>query len=206
MRKEQSRVRVADALLELLREGDTRPSADAVAERAGVSRRTLFNQFPNLGELFGELHQRQLHDVRAGMPAVPQTGTLTERLTSYMEQYVVLLEAVAPVRVAALSFQGSALERQQLRRRVNEIQAVLTAGPISLLRDAGVVLAADRLSALTALLDPVTYQAMRVQQRLSRVRVRRVLVNATLALAQKAAPRTELSTVARARERLRRSA
>ena len=206
MRKEQSRDRVADALLALLREGDARPSADAVAKRAGVSRRTVFNQFRDLGALLSQLHVRQLHDVRTAMPAIPRTGTLTERLTKFMEHYVVLLDSVAPVRIAALAFQGSALERQQLRRRLKEIQSVLTGGPLSLLRDAGVVLGADQLAALTALLDPVSYHAMRVQQRLSRARACRVLVNATLALVQQAAARTNISTIARTRGRLRRSA
>ena len=183
LRSAQSRDRVADALLALLREGRTRPSADEVAARAGVSRRTLFNQFNQLGDLFGDLHKRQLNDVRAAMPKIPTHGTLPQRLAKYITEYVVVLESVAPVRIAGLSFDGAPRERTQLRRSINEVQAVLSAGPIALLREAGVVLSRDRLAVLKALLDPVTYQGLRMQQGLSRPRARQVLVEGVLALA-----------------------
>lgn len=189
-RSVQSRDRVADALLALLREGRTRPSAEEVAERAGVSRRTLFNQFNSLGEIVGELHKRQLNDVRAAMPPLPKQGTLSRRLAAYMTEYVAVLERVAPVRIAGLSFDGAKAERRELRRRINEVQALLSSGPIALLRDAGVVLSRDRLAALKALLDPLTYQGLRVHQGLSRPRARQVLIEGVLALAAKQGRKT----------------
>lgn len=183
LRSVQSRDRVADALLALLREGRTRPSAEDVAERAGVSRRTVFNQFKSLGDIFGELHGRQLNDVRAAMPKLPTQGTLPRRLAAYMTEYVAVLEGVAPVRLAVLSFDGTKAERREVRRRMNEVQALLSAGPIELLRESGVLLSRDRLAALKALLDPLTYQGLRVHQGLSRPRARQVLIEGALALA-----------------------
>ncbi|MBP6689360.1 MAG: hypothetical protein KA153_05180, partial [Hyphomonadaceae bacterium] len=41
-RSDASRRKIAQAMLELLREGEPDPSADLVAERAGVGRRTVF--------------------------------------------------------------------------------------------------------------------------------------------------------------------
>lgn len=183
LRGAQSRARVADALLALLREGRTRPSADEVAARASVARRTLFNQFSSLGDLFGELHERQLNDVRAAMPPLPTRGSLPQRVARYMTAYVAVLEMVAPVRLAGLSFDGAPRERLQLRRRMNKVQAVLSAGPLELLSQADAVLPARLLPAFKALLDPLTYQGLRVQQGLSRPRARQALIEGVLALA-----------------------
>ena len=150
-RSEASRERVADALLELLREGKVRPSADAVAQRAGVSRRTVFNRFRNLGGLARDLHERQFSDVRSAMPALPEKGTLEQRLAQYLPPYAVLLESVAPVRAAALTFPGSTAERQQLAVRVRQVHALLSSGPLQLLREAGVTLRPERQAAVLAL-------------------------------------------------------
>jgi len=48
----RSRRAICDACLDLVQEGRLHPSADEVAERAGVSRRSIFNHFADLAELY----------------------------------------------------------------------------------------------------------------------------------------------------------
>ena len=49
--RERNRDAVVDALLDLYREGNLSPGADAVAERSGLSRRSLFRYFDDLDDL-----------------------------------------------------------------------------------------------------------------------------------------------------------
>jgi AcrR family transcriptional regulator len=48
----RSRLSICDACLDLVQEGVLQPSADQIAERAGVSRRSVFNHFADLAELY----------------------------------------------------------------------------------------------------------------------------------------------------------
>lgn len=51
-RTARSRLAICEACLDLVQEGVLQPSADQVAERAGVSRRSIFNHFADLAELY----------------------------------------------------------------------------------------------------------------------------------------------------------
>lgn len=55
-RSNASRRKIAHAMLDLLREGVADPSADVVAERAGVGRRTVFRLFSDMEGVFREMH------------------------------------------------------------------------------------------------------------------------------------------------------
>ncbi len=55
-RSDASRRKIALAMLDLLREGEADPSADLVAERAGVGRRTVFRLFSDMEGVFREMH------------------------------------------------------------------------------------------------------------------------------------------------------
>jgi AcrR family transcriptional regulator len=58
-RRDQNRDRVVDALLEIYREGDLQPSVAQVAERSGVSHRSVFRYFEDLDELYRVSVERQ---------------------------------------------------------------------------------------------------------------------------------------------------
>jgi len=51
MRRTKNRCAVINALLELIQEGDFEPGASAIAGRAGVSHRSVFRYFADLGDL-----------------------------------------------------------------------------------------------------------------------------------------------------------
>jgi AcrR family transcriptional regulator len=98
----RSRQAVVEALLDLLEEGNLRPTAAQIAERAGLSLRSVFQHFPNLENIFAaaaEGHLARLEPLRA---AIPRDRPLAERLDLFSERRSKLLEAITPVRRASL--------------------------------------------------------------------------------------------------------
>ena len=59
LRRALNREAVVDALLDLYREGNLRPGTDLIAERAGLSPRSLFRYFEDTDDLAGEAALRQ---------------------------------------------------------------------------------------------------------------------------------------------------
>lgn len=57
-RSEASREKLVAAMLELVREGEVTPSAEAVAARAGVGLRTVFRQFEDMEALYAGMALR----------------------------------------------------------------------------------------------------------------------------------------------------
>jgi TetR/AcrR family transcriptional regulator of autoinduction and epiphytic fitness len=68
LRRALNREAVVDALLDLYSEGNLRPSTDEIAERAGISPRSLFRYFRDADDLAGEAVTRQLG---RAMPLLP---------------------------------------------------------------------------------------------------------------------------------------
>jgi len=68
LRRALNREAVVDALLDLYGEGNLRPSTDEIAERAGISPRSLFRYFEDADDLAGEAVTRQLG---RAMPLLP---------------------------------------------------------------------------------------------------------------------------------------
>ena len=97
-RRDRNRERVVDAMLELYREGDLRPSVDAVVERSGVSHRSVFRYFDDLGELCRVAIERQFVAI-FDLWVVPDAGIgpLDERVERLVEQRLTLYEAAVSV-------------------------------------------------------------------------------------------------------------
>src|SRR6188768_3224597 len=79
-RRNRSRDLAVDALLDLLGEGVLRPTAQQVAERSGVSLRSIFRIFDDVETLHTAASARQLSRVRHLFIDVMPTGTLSERI------------------------------------------------------------------------------------------------------------------------------
>ncbi len=101
LRSQRARAAVADALLELIEEGDLRPTAPRIAERAGVSLRLVFHHFTDLEALFAAAAERQMQKVLPTVHPVEAEGPLAARLEAFVGERCRLLERVAPVRRAA---------------------------------------------------------------------------------------------------------
>jgi AcrR family transcriptional regulator len=101
VRSQKTRTAVLDALLRLVQEGNPRPTAREIAERAGVSLRSVYVHFDDLEDLFIAAAHRQVELVADLYVAVPATGPLGDRAAVLMESRARVYEATTPVRRAA---------------------------------------------------------------------------------------------------------
>jgi TetR/AcrR family transcriptional regulator of autoinduction and epiphytic fitness len=184
-RSARARTAVVDALLDLVQEGDLRPTAPRIAERAGVSLRLVFHHFRDLERLFAVAAERQFARVRLLARPIPPTGPLARRVDAFVRQRVRLLERITPVRRAALLMEPHspalaarlAEARGVARAQVERVFAAeLTARPAAAHRDLA--------AALGAVSSWSTWQALRAHQRLSCPRAARVLTRMLTALLQ----------------------
>lgn len=118
-RRHRSRDLAVDALLDLLSEGVLRPTAQQVAERSGVSLRSIFRIFDDVDTLHTTAAARQLSRVRHLFVDVAPVGTLDDRIDAMVTINTRLYESVAPVRRAALRAapESAALQEQLARVR-----------------------------------------------------------------------------------------
>src|ERR1041384_7993999 len=98
MRSERARAAVVDALLELFEQGDLRPTAERIAERAGVSLRLVFHHFTDLEALFAAAADRHLERVQPTLRTVAAEGPLEMRIQEFVAERARLYEKIAPVR------------------------------------------------------------------------------------------------------------
>ena len=101
-RGQRTRRNVAEALIELLREGDPEPTARAVAQRAGVSLRLVFHHFAEMDDLYHYVAALVLRRQWAGMPRISGKVALATRLDRTVAHRAALYEDIAPVRRALM--------------------------------------------------------------------------------------------------------
>lgn len=98
----RTRQAIVDALIDLIEAGDVKPAAPRIAEKAGVSLRSIYQHFEDLEALFAAAHarytERLLNDV---VLELPTSGTFEERLHAFVEQRAQILEYITPARRAA---------------------------------------------------------------------------------------------------------
>jgi AcrR family transcriptional regulator len=97
----RTREAIVDATIGLLEDGDLRPTAPRVADRARVSVRSVFQHFDDLESLHASVAERLVERVAVLVLPVPPDLPLAERLDLFVHQRVLLLEAVTPIRRAA---------------------------------------------------------------------------------------------------------
>jgi AcrR family transcriptional regulator len=101
-RAARTRDAVVEALLSLLDDGNFRPTARQVAERAGVSLRSVYVHFDDLEDLFTAAAHRHFERVRGLVEAIPGDGPLNARLDAFARQRERIHEVSAQVRRAAV--------------------------------------------------------------------------------------------------------
>ncbi|HTJ34449.1 MAG TPA: TetR/AcrR family transcriptional regulator [Dactylosporangium sp.] len=101
LRAERTRQAITDAHFALLEEGELRPTAERIAERAGVSLRALWTNFKDMEGLFAAAGERLMERQRAEFRPVPPELPLPERIERYCAQRARLLELIAPAARAA---------------------------------------------------------------------------------------------------------
>ena len=99
-RGQRTRRNVAEALMELLREGDPEPTARAVAQRAGVSLRLVFHHFAEMDDLYHFVAALLLRRQWSAMPCISSKLALATRLERTVAHRAALYEEISPIRRA----------------------------------------------------------------------------------------------------------
>jgi AcrR family transcriptional regulator len=94
----RSREAVVEAMLDLIRENGEQPAAQAVADRAGVSLRTVFRHFEDVDNLFAAAVAHQVQRIGGLFDPLASTGSLVERIDALVLRRRELFEHVAPIR------------------------------------------------------------------------------------------------------------
>ena len=188
-RRDRNRETVVDTILSLYREGNVSPSLDEIADRSGVSHRSVFRYFQDLEELYRvaiERHHAMLEPLLSFdmEPAADRDG----RVEQFVDHRLALYERAAPVaRVGRMhALQSDVLmdnlsrSRSRMRRQARaHFRADLDALPTE---------AADALTnAMTMVLSFEAIETLRFHQRLSKSATRAALV---AALSRLLAPET----------------
>jgi TetR/AcrR family transcriptional regulator of autoinduction and epiphytic fitness len=181
-RGERARGAIVDALLDLLEAGELRPSAARIAERAGVSLRSVFQHFSDVETLFATAAERQKLRILPLMRPIPD-GPLPARIAAFATQRAKLLEMITPVRRAAILMEPFSRELHARlatfrKDKGGEVQRVFA-------REIAARPAATRRPLAAALVTAscwTTWQALREHQGLDRAQARRVLVHTLTAL------------------------
>ncbi|MEM7412400.1 MAG: TetR/AcrR family transcriptional regulator [Myxococcota bacterium] len=179
LRSVQSRQRIADALFELIGEGDVSPSARSVAERAGLGIRTVFRLFSDMDALYATVNERIHRELAPllGDPP-PADAPLAERVDGMVAERAALFERVAPyLRATQRKVHRSEFLASQQRALVQQTRKRLLAW-FPELRDAP----SDALEALDLVTSSEAWDRLRSAQRLSRSRAEATLRRAARAL------------------------
>ena len=122
LKKKQAREQILDAFIELMTEGAVDLSHDAVAERTGLGRRTVYRYFPDRAALLdGALVRvRELAGVRVDYPRS------ADELLETLEPIYTGFDAIAPIiTMLRTTPQGRQLRLAQNDQRVRSYSAAL---------------------------------------------------------------------------------
>jgi len=177
-RSERSREAIVQALLELVGSGALQPTAQQVAEAAGVGIRSVFRHFADMDSLFAEMDARLQAEALPILRANPIEGSLERRARALAERRVNFFERIAPYkRSATVQRWRSPFLQKQHAVLVRALRADLVRWLPELERAP-----ADLVEALDLALSFEAWDRLRSDQRLGRERARDALVHAVLAV------------------------
>jgi len=154
-RRESNRERVVDALLELFRQGHVVPSLDLVAERSGVSHRSVFRYFDDLEELHRVAIERSYtrHAHLFDLPGIGE-GSLAARIERLVDHRLALHDETANLaRVARMKAPTHPVLAQNIaaNRSLLREQLVAHFGPELERAGSAVLVTASTLTAMEAI-------------------------------------------------------
>jgi AcrR family transcriptional regulator len=180
LRREQNREAVLDALVALFHEGVYTPSTNDIAERAGISPRSVFRYFEDVDDLNRAAIERQLAKARPLLDVGVDPGTPTRtKIERVVEARVCLFETIAPAaraaRISAHRHPVVAAQVDEARRYLrNQLRRVFAP---ELHDERGA-----HFPAIDALCAFETYELLRTDQGLSRPKTVAALTDALAAL------------------------
>jgi AcrR family transcriptional regulator len=173
LRRDQNRDAVVDALVALFEEGNLQPSSAEIAERAGLSSRSLFRYFDDIDDLNRAAIDRQLTLARPLLdPDVSADDPLAVRIERLVETRARMFGTIAP---AARAARVSAHRRPVVGSQLTQGRAYLRAQVLELFGPA-------HLPAIDVLCSFESYELLRFDQKLSRAKTVSALTAALTAL------------------------
>ena len=179
-RRDRNRLAVVDAMLSLYATGNLEPSSDEIAERAGLSSRSLFRYFEDLDDLVRVAISRQHERLQpqSGLD-VSSSGSLADRVSRLVTQRVRLFDRIGSVGIVSrvrapfqpLIASELTISRSFLRRQLGQLFAPELAG-----RDA--TGAAGAVATIDVLTSFESLNLMRDDQRLSCAQIESALTDA----------------------------
>jgi AcrR family transcriptional regulator len=182
-RAKRTREAVVDALLALINEGELRPTAPRIAERAGVSLRSVFQHFSDLEGLYAVAGERQLVTIAGLVRKLPASGPLDARLEAFVAQRSRVLEAVTAVQRASALQEPFSPQLQATTAQLVRLARAEVAHVVRFELEAHH--AADRRELLDALDSTAQWwwwEQLRTRQGLSVKRAQRVMLRTMKAL------------------------
>jgi AcrR family transcriptional regulator len=178
LRSERSRQAIVHALFGLVGEGILRPTAQQVAERAGVGIRTVFRHFSDMDTLFAEVNARLREEIRPLVRDATRTGPIEDRARQLVAQRASLFERIAPYKRSADAQRwSSSFLVEEHRNFVRELRADLLRR-LPELESAGT----DVASAIELATSFRAWDRLRVEQRLGARRAAETVETMVLAL------------------------
>jgi AcrR family transcriptional regulator len=173
----RNRAAIVDALAALVSEGELVPTAEQVAQRAGVGTRTVFRHFEDMDSLFALLNERVESEHR-DLLGRPFEGGLDERTTEVVRRRATLFDRIAPFKRSGNAQRWHSSFLQSNHRRIVKRQRAWLLAALPELREAPPALleAADLATSIEA------WDRLRVDQRLGRERAREVMETTLRAL------------------------
>ncbi len=131
-RRDRNRLAVVDAMLSLYASGNLDPSSDEIAERAGLSPRSLFRYFDDLDDLVRVAISRQYERLQPVTKLdLSTTDPIAERIARLVAQRIRLFDRIGSVGIVSrvrapfqpLIANELALSRSILRRQLEQLFA-----------------------------------------------------------------------------------
>jgi AcrR family transcriptional regulator len=178
-RSARSRLAICEACLDLVQEGELQPGADQIAVRAGVSRRSIFNHFADLAELYDAVVEvgikrcaPLLEEISEMEPVAHRVEHLVEVRSKFLEATVAFTRALtAQALVGPAADQAMRVSREALRRQHQDVER-LFAHELRGLRPS---VRAEVLEAMSAAMSPLLWESLRSSRENSPSRARAVI-------------------------------
>lgn len=164
-------------MLDLLREVDEQPSAQAIADRAGLSLRTVFRLFDDVDTLLATAVAHQIDRVGPMFAPLEVSGSLDVRINALVVQRERLFEEIGPVRRAALQRTENQPIREWLDRSHQLLRDQLTSLFLEELQGHSRRERAIMIEALDVAAGFAAWTAMRTQQGLDAATARAVVAH-----------------------------
>jgi len=182
----RSRRAICEACLDLVQAGVLQPSADQIADRAGLSRRSIFYHFKDLAELYDAVVEAGMRRCAPLLEEIPRSAPVAARVTKLAAVCARFLEATTPFRraLAAQALAGPASGQalrvvRTLLRQQRDAVAALFGDELAAL---GVPERAELVEALAAAVSPSSWEHLRTSRGLSPPRARGVMERTLAAL------------------------